>query len=180
MQWADLADTKGATYGVSILNDCKYGYDAQPSQLRLTLLRSPNWPDPGCDRGHHQFTYAIYPHAETWQTAHTTHKGYELNRPLQAFISSNQRKHGLPSQKQFLTLGADNLVLMALKMSEEDPHQWVLRCYECHGQGATTAINNNLKLNFSQTDNLLEKETKQDNSSEVQPWKIHTWMCSTK
>lgn len=176
LQWADLTDTNEPAYGVSILNDCKYGYDAQPSQLRLTLLRSPNWPDPGCDRGHHQFTYAIYPHSGSWQTARTTHKGYELNRPLRALTSSEPRTHGLPPQKQFFTLGPDNLVLMALKISEDAPNQWILRCYECHGQEATTAISNNLQLKLSQPVDLLEKETNQENPREIQPWKIQTWI----
>lgn len=179
LQWADLTEANGSA-GVSILNDCKYGYDARPDQLRLTLLRSPNWPDPECDRGHHQFTYAVYPHAESWQSARTTHKGFELNRPLRTIISSNKSQHGLPPQNQFLTLEADNLVLMALKMSEEKPKQWTLRCYECHGQKATTANNNNLKLKFSQTVDLLEKETMQANPIEVKPWEIRSWMSTTQ
>ncbi|NET72216.1 MAG: alpha-mannosidase, partial [Sphaerospermopsis sp. SIO1G2] len=57
-QWADLTTaTEGGEYGVSILNDCKYGYDVTPEQIRLTLLRSSNWPDPKADRGIHEFSY---------------------------------------------------------------------------------------------------------------------------
>ncbi|MGL5078971.1 MAG: alpha-mannosidase, partial [Waterburya sp.] len=37
LNWADLTDN-ATKYGVSLLNDCKYGYDAQANQLRLTLL----------------------------------------------------------------------------------------------------------------------------------------------
>ncbi|NET54903.1 MAG: alpha-mannosidase [Symploca sp. SIO2E6] len=80
LRWADLGDE---TYGVSLLNDGKYGYDAQSSQLRLTLLRSPNWPDPQADRGIHHFTYALYPHSGSWQSAGVVRQGYELNLPLQ-------------------------------------------------------------------------------------------------
>ena len=87
LHWADIGDTE---YGVSLLNDCKYGYDAQSSQLRLTLssqlrltlLRSPCWPDSEADRGIHQFTYALYPHSGSWQSAGTVQRGYELNRPM--------------------------------------------------------------------------------------------------
>ncbi|MGA7936110.1 MAG: alpha-mannosidase, partial [Kovacikia sp.] len=64
MHWADLSNEN---YGVSLLNNCKYGYDAQPNQLRLTLLRSPEFPDPEADKGHHSFTYALYPHAGDWK-----------------------------------------------------------------------------------------------------------------
>jgi alpha-mannosidase len=79
LRWADLGDEE---YAVSLLNDCKYGYDSQSSQLRLTLLRSPSWPDPEADRGIHQFTYALYPHSGSWQSAGTVRRGYELNLPL--------------------------------------------------------------------------------------------------
>ena len=81
LRWADLGD---ATQGVSILNDSKYGYDAVGNTLRLTLLRSPTWPDPDADQGPQHFTYEIYPHTGPWQTAQTVHRGYELNTPLTA------------------------------------------------------------------------------------------------
>ena len=58
-RWADISD---ATHGFSLLNDCKYGYDAKGNVLRLSLLRSPEWPDPHADEGHHEFTYSLYPH----------------------------------------------------------------------------------------------------------------------
>ena len=59
-RWADISDAK---HGFSLLNDCKYGYDAKGNVLRLSLLRSPEWPDPHADEGHHEFTYSLYPHA---------------------------------------------------------------------------------------------------------------------
>ena len=58
-RWVDLTDNSGE-YGVSLLNDCKYGCDTGTDYLRLTLLRSSSWPDPVADRGYHEFTYAIY------------------------------------------------------------------------------------------------------------------------
>ncbi|PJF37766.1 MAG: alpha-mannosidase, partial [Phototrophicales bacterium] len=73
--WADLTDPT-QNYGVSIFNDCKYGYDAGVNQLRLTLLRGSKWPDPHADRGKHQFAYAIYPHQGGWQNAKTVQRGY--------------------------------------------------------------------------------------------------------
>ncbi len=73
-------------YGVSLLNDCKYGYDATPNQLRLTLLRGTEFPDTEADKGIHEFTYALYPHAGSWEEAQTVRRGYELNQPLQVLI----------------------------------------------------------------------------------------------
>ncbi|WP_299488960.1 alpha-mannosidase [Acaryochloris sp. IP29b_bin.137] len=176
LQWADLTDRHEPTYGVSLLNNCKYGYDAKPNQLRLTLLRSPNWPDPGCDRGHHQFTYAIYPHSGSWQTARTTHKGYELNRPCHAIVLSagNQDKNVLPPQNKFLSFEADNLILMAFKVSEDNPQQWIMRFYECHGKTANITINHNLDLRLHELTNLLEKHISKANQEQLSPWKIQT------
>lgn len=84
LRWADLSQCDDVVnYGVSILTDGKHGYDSQPNQLRLTLLKAPLWPDPQADRGRHQFTYALYPHRGSWQSAQTIHRAHELNCPLQ-------------------------------------------------------------------------------------------------
>ena len=40
------ADLSQADYGVSFLNDSKYGYDTHDNVMRLSLLRSPEAPDP--------------------------------------------------------------------------------------------------------------------------------------
>ncbi|MCP4642928.1 MAG: alpha-mannosidase, partial [bacterium] len=53
-KWADLSE---GDYGVSLLNDCKYGYDIKDNVMRLSLLRSPVDPDPHADEGEHHFTY---------------------------------------------------------------------------------------------------------------------------
>ena len=56
--------------------------------LRLTLLRSPKWPDAEADMGHHHFHYALYPHAGTWKEALTVRHGYEYNYPLTAVVTT--------------------------------------------------------------------------------------------
>ncbi|MBW4507095.1 MAG: alpha-mannosidase [Scytonematopsis contorta HA4267-MV1] len=174
--------------GVSLLNDCKYGYDAQPNQLRLTLLRSPKWPDPEADKGSHQFTYALYPHAGNWQKSHATHHGYELNIPLQVVLASQQvseevgDKKSLPHMGSFINLSADNLILMALKQSEDNSQKWVLRCYESHGETAELSLTSDLDLKLGEAVDLLERPIdKPQFSSEQQkftiaPWKITSFL----
>jgi alpha-mannosidase len=108
LRWADLTqnselDNRGEKnqqqYGVSLLNDCKYGYDATPNQLRLTLLRGTEFPDSEADKGIHEFTYALYPHAGSWEEAQTVKRGYELNQPLQVLICENWENIEKNSQK---------------------------------------------------------------------------------
>jgi alpha-mannosidase len=182
LHWADLSN---GNYGVSLLNDCKYGYDSTPNQLRLTLLRSARWPNPTADVGEHTFTYALYPHTGTWQTAQTVRAGYELNLPLvagQLFKKNESIAHPLPPVSQFLDLGTENLVLMALKQSEDSPDEWILRCYECHGEEAQFNLSNDLNLQLQASVNLLEQnhsEKIEGQTAIVPPWKIASFKLST-
>ncbi len=178
LRWADLGNE---AYGVSLLNDCKYGYDAKPSLLRLTLLRSPSWPDPEADRGIHQFTYALYPHIGSWQSAGTVRRGYELNLPLQVLalplVGAYSHKP-LKPMGRLLDLQAENLILMAFKQSEDDLKQWILRCYECHGNSADLLLESDLGLSLANPVDLLEQPAKTPAQSpsghafRIGPWKI--------
>ncbi|MFB2769925.1 alpha-mannosidase [Pelatocladus sp. BLCC-F211] len=171
------------SYGVSLLNDCKYGYDAQSNQLRLTLLRSPNWPDPQADRGIHEFTYALYPHAGDWKSAHTVRRGYELNVPLQVMVCPANPPllvNGDELEASFLDLSAENLILMAFKQAEDDSQKWILRCYECHGETAELSLQNDLGLILEESVDLLERSlstsefsaTAIEQKFTIKPWKI--------
>lgn len=180
LNWADLTDNE-QQYGVSLLNDCKYGYDAKPNQLRLTLLRSPLWPDPLSDRGVHHFTYAIYPHQHDWRKANTVHKAYELNTPLQVVTlkqSQQNIKNRLPPTSELLNLSADNLILMALKISEEE--KIILRCYEAYGEEAKLNLQGYLGLKPVSTVDCLETtdNTRLQTGDRVEPYKIKTYSVS--
>jgi alpha-mannosidase len=169
LNWADLS-SQSQDYGVSLLNDCKYGYDSQPSQLRLTLLRSPVWPDPNADRGIHRFTYAIYPHQGDWQSAKTVRAGYELNTPLLLINKLNQtRSLTLNSSRSLLNISAENAIVMALKQSQDDANAWILRCYECQGETTDFSVKG-LELILDGSVNLLERPTQTE--TKIEPWKI--------
>ncbi|MDZ7961991.1 MAG: alpha-mannosidase [Aulosira sp. DedQUE10] len=181
---ASKEEFEEVSYGVSLLNDCKYGYDSQSSQLRLTLLRSPKWPDPEADRGEHKFTYALYPHAGNWQSAHTVRRGYELNLPLQVMIypvTETTKIKPLAVVGRLLDLSAENLVLMALKQSEDNSQKWILRCYECYGQQSELSLQSDLRLEVSHSVDTLEQITQtseqlfEENKFNVFPWKILTF-----
>ncbi len=183
LRWADLSCEY---YGVSLLNDCKYGYDSKPNQLRLTLLRSASWPDSEADKGHHEFTYAIYPHASNWQAAQTVQHGYELNIPLQVIqlpATSSPKSGILPTIGSFLNLSADNLVITAFKQSEDNPKEWILRCYECHGLVAENiSLQSILGLEVAQKVDILEfatqipEQIQPQTSEDIMPWKIASFI----
>jgi alpha-mannosidase len=178
-RWVDLTDNAGE-YGVSLLNDCKYGYDAGTDYLRLTLLRGTEWPDPVADRGYHEFTCAIYPHAGTWQAAQTVRRGYELNSPLQVFqLSSNDLAVSsdahLSPIGSLLNLQAENLILMAFKSSDNSAQPWVLRCYECHGVAGEIDLGGELGLEIDREVNLFDEPQGEKLDLSVKPWQIRSF-----
>ncbi|WP_309738755.1 glycoside hydrolase family 38 C-terminal domain-containing protein, partial [Chamaesiphon sp. OTE_20_metabat_361] len=185
-RWVDLTDNSGE-YGVSILNDSKYGFDAGVDYLRLTLLRSPKWPDPSADRGYHEFTYAIYPHSGTWQAAQTVRKGLELNSPFQVVQLVPQPKvdisKDLEPVSSLIDLQAENLVLMAFKPSETLDRSWVLRCYECHGVEGEIELTGDLDLGIDRELNILEEPILDPLAQPlgtriVKPWQIKSFGVS--
>ncbi len=134
--WADLS-SEGM--GLSVLNDCKYGYDAKPSQIRLTLLRSPNWPSPNSDKGLHEFTYRLLPHQGSWRNAQVVREGYNLNSALMIFSNNFSDRTHVGDCFSLLSVSSTAIVISAFKLAE-DGLSWILRLYEAHGEQLTTEI----------------------------------------
>ena len=134
-RWADISE---ATHGLSLLNDCKYGYDAKGNVLRLSLLRSPEYPDPHADEGHHEFTYSLYPHSGGWKDALTIRRGYELNYKLIA-LSPGKHEGKLPAEHSFVQTKSDNVIVTAVKKAEDD-NAVIVRFFEWAGKQGDVAI----------------------------------------
>jgi alpha-mannosidase len=149
LRWADLGDSQ---HGFSLLNEAKYGYDAAGNVLRLTLLRSPTWPDPEADRGHQHFSYALYPHAGTWKQALTARRGYQYNYELRA-AQVGSHTGTLPLEHSYASVTPENVILTAIKKAEDD-NGLIFRVFEWAGKqsdvtftvpaGATSATETNL------------------------------------
>jgi alpha-mannosidase len=151
-RWADLGDGK---HGFSLLNDSKFGYDGVGNLLRLTLLRSPKWPDPDADMGHHHFHYALYPHQGTWKDAMTVRRGWEYNYPLHGVVTM---AHGgtLPAQHSFAAVTPDNVVLTAVKKAE-DANGLIFRVYEWAGKESTVEFHVPAGAESATVTNMMEE-----------------------
>jgi alpha-mannosidase len=168
-RWADISDGQ---HGLSLLNDCKYGYDAKGNVLRLSLLRSPEWPDPHADEGEHDFTYSLYPHAGDWKRGFTIRSGYELNYKLVA-MAAEKHEGVLPPLFSFVRTDSDNVIISAVKKAE-DENALIVRFYEWAGKagdvtlrlpaGAESAIETDLMErpigNLSVADGVVKVPTK--------------------
>jgi len=155
-QWADLSGPGGdGQHGLSLINESKFGYDAVGNLLRLTLLRSPKWPDPDADMGHQHFEYALYPHAGTWKDALTVRRGWEYNYPLRAEVAT---AHGgaLPAEHSFASAEPDDVVLTAVKKAE-DANGLIFRVYEWAGKAGTVTFHVPPGATSATVTNLMEK-----------------------
>ena len=174
-RWADISDAK---HGFSLLNDSKYGYDAKGNVLRLSLLRSPEWPDPHADEGHHEFTYSLYPHAGGWKDALTVRRGYELNYKLIA-LPFEKHEGKLPAEYSFLQTKSDNVIVTAVKKAEDD-NALIVRFYEWAGKQGDVAIQLPAGATSASETDLMERalETLPVSNGEVKvptkPYEIKT------
>jgi len=151
-RWADLSDRQ---HGFSLLNDCKYGYDVKGNVLRLSLLRSPEWPDPHADEGAHDFIYSLYPHAGNWREAETVRRGYELNVPLLA-LQTEKHWGVLPARGSFVEVNPANVVLTALKKAEDDD-TLIARFYEWSGGSAEVTLRFPERIESAWETDLMER-----------------------
>jgi len=143
-------------YGLSVLNDCKYGFDVTNNVFRLTALRSSSDPDPKPDQGMQSFTYSLYPHVGGWQRADTDKQALSLNLPLLARVTTTHPPTGkIPTLSLKNSGGQGALIATALKRSE-DGNGYVLRFYEAQGHDTTATIDFDEPVRVEAVD-LLER-----------------------
>jgi alpha-mannosidase len=132
-KWVDLSE---GNYGVSLLNDCKYGHSIKGSTIGLSLLKSSQWPCQNIDEGTHQFTYSLYPHLFNYRKGGTIKEAYKLNYPL--YITSidqniNKSLHSL------LNVSDENIVIEVVKQNKEEDYV-TIRMYESQNNFTKTVI----------------------------------------
>ena len=175
-KWADLSE-RG--YGVSLLNDCKYGYDIKNNVMRLTLIKSGVEPDPMADQGEHLFTYSIYPHAGDWFEGETVQQAYDLNFELLAAVSDGPGG-GLPAEGALATVEAGSTILETVKKAEDDDST-VLRFYEYGNRRDSVEVEFPYPVKAIEECDLMEKPiqtvgfSRSKLSFRIKPYEIKTF-----
>ncbi|GIN71502.1 alpha-mannosidase [Bacillus sp. J14TS2] len=145
-QWVDLSETG---YGVSLLNNCKYGHDIKDNVMRLTLIKSATWPDVEQDQGEHYFTYSLLPHAGDWIEGNTVQAAWNLNNPLTC-------KKGMMQTSSLFQIEGSNVMIDAVKKSEVS-NQVILRLHEFTGARGTVKITSDSNIISWQESDLMER-----------------------
>ncbi|MCC8061448.1 MAG: glycosyl hydrolase-related protein [Clostridiales bacterium] len=124
-RFADLAEPD---YGAALLNDCKYGYDVHDGVLRLTLLRSPVFPN-NVDTRQHEFTYSFMPHKGDYRDGRVQEAAYDLNNPLVTVCGTGS---GQRSARPLIACSDRGIFTETVKPAE-DGKGFIVRAYEGFG-----------------------------------------------
>src|SRR5688572_3149575 len=153
-KWVDLSE---GDYGVSLLNDCKYGHDIrdhspQGGVMRISLLRGTTMPDPEADQGEHRFAYSLLPHAGSWGQT-TIAQAYALNDPL--IVQPGRQASALQSLS-LLSVEPANIVVETIK-GAEDGNGLIVRLYESQRRRGQARLRLGFEIGSAWRTNLLEE-----------------------
>ncbi|KAH8898129.1 alpha-mannosidase [Thozetella sp. PMI_491] len=187
-----FADLSEYNYGVSILNDSKYGFATAGSVMRLSLLRSPKAPDDTADMGHHKIRWAILPHQRPLGVQ-TVRCAYNFNNPLR-LLSAKSEATGLAADSLPISLTGDqNLVLDTIKRGEDDEDvslgelpkrpgkSVIIRVYDALGGHGRATVETKWPVAKVFLANLLEDDLEeiavQDGKFEIElePFQVNTY-----
>ncbi|WP_026691908.1 alpha-mannosidase [Peribacillus kribbensis] len=173
-QWADLSERD---YGVSLLNDCKYGHDIKDNVMRLTLLKSATYPDIKADQGEHLFTYSLLPHAGSWYEGNTVRHAWELNNPL-------TYAEGQTESVSLFSVSASNVIVDAVKKAENED-ALIIRLHEFAGARGKVELRSDRSIESWQECDLMERSISEIQEEkgfafDIKPYEIKTFMVKLK
>ena len=174
-KWADLSEEG---YGVSLLNDCKYGHSAHDNVLRITLLKSGKYPDEEADMGLHEFTYALLPHEGSVTVGDTIEEATKLNLPLRT------AEHKAWEARPLFFSDTRSVAVDAVKLAEED-ETIILRIHECRGSHTSVTLCPSFEMAAYAPCNLLEETIAEKQNackitSRLRPFEIQTFKIWVK
>ena len=173
-QWADYSETG---YGVSLMNDCKYGYSARGHILGMSLIKCGIYPDYAADQGSHDFTYALYPHSGSWQESGVQKSAWSLNNPLWAVAGT------LDGESAFCKADTDHVAIDCVKKAE-DSDDLIVRFHEYEGMRGPVTLKFGFPVASWQETNLCENPEGEEQTGElkvtVRPYEIRTFRVTPK
>ncbi len=150
-RWIDVTGTQGdQTFGLAVLNDAKYGYSIDGSDMRVSVARAavfanhePRDLQPGVDynwmdQGLQTFRMELMPHAGTWHDAGIVRAAEELVT-VSPLLYQGIHRGTRPGSASFLSVDVPNIVVEAVKQAE-DGDDLIVRSYETAGRQTTATL----------------------------------------
>ena len=165
-------------YGVSLMNDCKYGHAIHDGVMSLTLLKCGTFPDPEADKCEHTFTYSLFPHAGDFREAGTIKKAYDLNIPM-VCKKAGDNKGTLSNEYSLFSVNCENVIFETAKKAETED-SIILRGCEYYNKRTTATINFGFPVKevylCDMLENNIQKLNVVDNSVAIdfKPFEINT------
>ena len=147
-KYTDLSEP---SYGVALLNDCKYGISVDGSAMALSLHRGGAKPDPRADAGVHTFTYSFLPHEGGFCADTTVTEGYRLNHPVLVSCGKKERQ-------PLVAVDRTNIIVEAIKPCEDTQKAFILRLYEAEGTYTKTTLCTDSRITDVTVCDMLENE----------------------
>ena len=116
--------------------------------MRMTLLRSPRWPDPEADVRHHELAFAIHPHRGSWQDAGVAAQAVCFNAPLLLGERTGETR-------SWFSTDTPGLFVDTVKRAE-DSDDLIVRLYEAHGGRGVARLRVGFPFTAASFTNLLE------------------------
>lgn len=169
-KWADLSENG---YGVSLLNDCKYGYSIKDNAIKLSLLRAPKHPDTHADMGEHDMVYSLYPHMDSVVAGGTIEAANQLNLPAKVVAGT------FADSRCLVKISKTDIQIDTVKKAE-DEECLVVRMHECRGGRCTAIFSSEYPVKKMVLCNLLEHDSEEavwESSAELtfKPFEIKTF-----
>ena len=172
-----FADMSEGNYGVSLMNDCKYGYSAINGNLSITLFKAGTEPNETADLEVHSFTYSLLPHQGTWKDADVYKESFNVNVPLKAVKSGEKG-----AEFSFASVDKKNVVLETIKKAE-DGDGIIVRLYEVENSRTKAELSFANAVKSVEETNLIEEKVSGSDvtaagnkvSFEIKPYEIKTY-----
>ncbi|MDD2972619.1 MAG: alpha-mannosidase [Lachnospiraceae bacterium] len=175
-KWIDISEDD---YGVSMLNDCKYGCSVHDGTIGLSMLKSAIYPNPDADKEHHSFTFSIFPHSRGWKEAGTIQRAYLLNNPMQGRVKESKAGRLAASYSE-VGVDVENVVIEVVKKAESGT-EMIVRLYETYNRRSDVKMIFGRPVRKAVICNMLEEEEQElcpiENSVafSIRPYEIKTF-----
>lgn len=168
-KWADLSETG---YGVSLLNDCKYGYSVKDNAIKLSLLKSAKNPDPQADMGKHEFVYALFPHKGSVTEGGTIEEANRFNLPAKVAEGRFIEK------RKLVKISGACVQIDAIKKAE-DENCLIVRMHECRGGHEKVTLSSEFPVRKIVPCNLLEHDSGEPVNANSLEMSLHPFEIKT-